>query len=209
MQESRPWWRTELASLLFTVLAAMLVLVALAMLAAGSSLGLWVAGKLGIDRELQVVWSWLRWPSTALVVMLLTALAYRTLPDVQQRFRFITPGTVLSTVLCLGGAWAFTVWVSHFGTYDVTYGSLGAVIILLTLIYLSAFVFLLGGHVNAVLEHLSPAGKARGARRFGEAAPPQQERPSAAPPGALDVASVAARARTRLEANRGTHGQHR
>ncbi|MBS2026575.1 MAG: YihY/virulence factor BrkB family protein [Deltaproteobacteria bacterium] len=208
VQESRPWWRTELASLLFTVLAVVLLLVATAMLAAGSNLGLWVAGKLHIDREFQVVWSWLRWPSTALLVMLLTAFAYRTLPDVQQRFRFVTPGTVLSTVLWLVAAWGFTFWVSHFGSFDITYGSLGAVIILLTLLYLSAYVFLLGGHVNAVIEHLSAEGKAPGARRFGERAPPLQDRPSAAPPGALDVAAVATRARARLEAERAAQRLH-
>jgi len=199
VQESRPFWRTEAAALLFTVLAAILLLVGLAMLTAGSRLGLWAAARLGIHREFQVVWSWLRWPSTALVIMLVTAFAYRTLPDVQQRFKFVTPGSVLSTGLWLLSAWVFTVWVDRFGTHDIAYGSLGGVIVLLTLLYVSAYVCLLGGHVNATIEHLSRAGKAKGARRFGETPPPLHDRPSAAPPGALDMARVAARARARHE----------
>jgi membrane protein len=60
-------------------------------------------------------------------------------------------------------------------------------------IYLSGFVFVLGGTVNAILEHASRTGKAQGARDQGTPAPPPRERPSAVPPGVTATATVAAR----------------
>ena len=197
VHESRPAWKTKSISLLFTILAVALMLLGIAMIAAGGRVGLWVANHVGISKEFQFVWSWLRWPTTALVIMLLAALAYYLLPDVQQRFKYISPGSVLSSVLWLLATWGFTVYVDNFGNYSNTYGALGGAIILLTLLYLSAYLFVLGGHVNAVIEHLAPEGKAIGAKRFGEPAKPLEERPSASPPGALDSASVAARAHAR------------
>ncbi len=163
----------------------MLVLTSIAMILLGGRAGLLLAERAHVGVEFQLVWSWLRWPVTALVFMLAVAIAYYVLPDVRQQFRFITPGSVASTVLWLLSTWAFTQYVEHFGKYNVTYGSIGGVVVLLLWLYISGLVLILGGEMNAVLEHASPGGKAAGARAPGEAAPPAWERPSAMPPAAV------------------------
>ena len=84
-------------------------------------------------------------------------------------------------------------YAGHFGSYNVTYGSIGGVIILMTWFYITGFIFLMGGEINAILEHASPEGKATGARAAGEAPPPPSERPSAMPVGAADSAATAER----------------
>jgi membrane protein len=195
VKESRPWWRTELVAFGMTIGGAILVLVAIAALTAGGSAGFWLAGKVGIAHEYVFVWSWLRWPVTSLAIMLCAALAYYLLPDVKQKFKFITPGSVIGTLIWLLGTWGFAVYAGHFGSYNVTYGSIGGVIVLLTWFYISGFIFLMGGEMNAIIEHASPDGKTSGARAPGEAPPPPSERPSAIPAGAADSAAVASRSK--------------
>src|SRR5262245_2102478 len=195
VKESRKWWRTELVAFSMTIGGAVLVLVSIALLTAGGSAGFWLAGKVGIAREYVFVWRWLRWPVTALAMMLCAALAYYVLPDVKQKFKFITPGSVIGTLVWLLCTFGFSVYAGNFGSYNVTYGSIGGVIVLLTWFYISGFVFLMGGEMNAIIEHAAPEGKESGARAPGEAPPPKGERPSAVPAGAADSAAAAARSR--------------
>lgn len=195
VKESRPFWKTQGLALVMTVAGALLVLLAVAMIALGGKLGFWLADKGHLGAQFQWVWSYMRWPSTAIVIMFALALTYYLLPDVKQEFKFITPGTVIGTLLWLLATWGFTVYVSHFGNYNVTYGSLGGVVVLLTWLYITGFIYIVGGEINAIIEHASAEGKEKGARRAGEAPPPQEERPSAAPPGAVKGASSARRSR--------------
>jgi membrane protein len=192
VKESRPWWKTEIASVGMTVAGAVLVLGAVAILIVGGDVGFWIAAKLGVQSEFLLLMRTLRWPVTALMIMTVAALSYYFLPDVEQEFKFITPGSVLGTLIWMLATWGFGRYVSAFGSYNVTYGSLGSVIVLLTWLYISGFIFLLGGEVNAVLEHASETGKASGARAEGKRPPPEAERPSAMPPAAAKNAEVAA-----------------
>ncbi|HXU04848.1 MAG TPA: YihY/virulence factor BrkB family protein [Polyangia bacterium] len=195
VKESRKWWRTELVAFGMTIGGALLVLISITLLTAGGSAGFWLARHVGIAHEYVIVWSWLRWPITALAMMLCAALAYYVLPDVKQKFKFITPGSVIGTLVWLVGTWGFSVYAGNFGSYNVTYGSIGGVIVLLTWFYISGFIFLMGGEMNAIIEHAAPDGKESGARAPGEAPPPKSERPSAVPPGAADSAAAAARSK--------------
>jgi membrane protein len=190
--ESRPWWKTELVALAVTFSGAILVLAAVALLIAGGQFGFWMAAKVGIETYYVWVMNWLRWPLTAVMIMTVAALTYFLLPDVKQQFKFITPGSILGTLLWLLVTWGFGQYVSAFGSYNVTYGSIGSVIVLLTWLYLSGFIFLMGGELNAILEQAAATGKAAGARAEGEAPAPPEERPSAMPPGAAKDAEVAA-----------------
>jgi membrane protein len=195
VKESRPWWKTELVAFGMTIGGALLVLIAVAAVTAGGSAGFWLARHVGIAHEYVIAWSWLRWPVTALAMMLCAALAYYVLPDVKQRFKFITPGSVIGTVVWLLSTWGFAVYAGNFGSYNVTYGSIGGVIVLLTWFYISGFIFLMGGEMNAIIEHAAPEGKDAGARAPDQAPPPKSERPSAVPTGAADSAAAAARSK--------------
>ena len=84
---------------------------------------------------------------------------------------------------------------AHFGSYNVTYGSIGGVIVLMTWFYISGFIFLMGGEMNAIIEAAAPEGKESGARAPGRPPPPPSERPSAVPAGAADSAAAAARSK--------------
>ncbi len=159
VKESRTWWHTELVAFGMTLGGAVLTLIAITAVTAGGAAGFWLAGKLGIAHGYVMVWSWLRWPVTALVIMFCAALAYYVLPDVKQKFKFITPGSVVGTLVWLLGTWGFSVYARNFGSYNVTYGSIGGVIVLLTWFYISGFIFLMGGEMNAIIEHASRTGR--------------------------------------------------
>lgn len=179
VKESRPWWRVNAYAVGTTIAGAVLILLALAMIALGGKAGELLADRLDIERYWTLVWSWLRWPLTSVVVMSVASLGYWLLPDVVQEFKFITPGSIVATILWLFATWAFTLYAEHLGNYDATYGSIGGVVVLMTWLYLSGFIFLVGGEVNAVIEHASPDGKERGARAPGAPPAPVLERPSA------------------------------
>lgn len=164
VKESRPFWKTQGLALLMTVAGAVLVLLAVTLIALGGKVGLFLAHKAHLGTEFALVWSYLRWPTTALVIMFALALTYYLLPDVEQEFKFITPGSVIGTILWLLVTWGFTQYVGHFGNYNVTYGSIGGVVILMTWLYLTGLIFILGGEINAIIEHASVAKAATSAR---------------------------------------------
>lgn len=159
VEERRPYWKVQLIAIGVTVVGAILVLLGIAALIVGGWAGTWLAERLGVATIYQLVVSWLRWPLTTGVIMLAAALAYYLLPDVKQKFRYITPGSVIGTVLWMLATWGFGQYVSSFGNYDATYGSIGGVIVLLTWFYISAAIFLLGGKINAVLDPEHHAAK--------------------------------------------------
>ena len=101
----------------------------------------------------------LEWPILIAVVMIGLAVLYRYAPDRHPpHWRWVSPGTIVATLLWLLGSVAFTVYVSHFNSYDKTYGSLGGVVVMLTWLYLSAFVALFGAVINAQSERQTQVG---------------------------------------------------
>ena len=78
------------------------------------------------------------------------------------KWRWVTPGSVIATLLWIAASIGFSVYVSRFGNYDQTYGSLSAVIILLFLLYITAYVILAGDELNAEPEHQTARTQPRG-----------------------------------------------
>ena len=159
VKESRPLWKTELVSWCTTLAGALLVLVAAAALIAGGGIGPWIAGKLGVRAGFVSAMHWLRWPVLGLTFMVATGLGYRFLPDVKQRLGLIVPGAAAGAFSWVVVTWGFGLYVAAFGHYEVTYGSLAGVVILLTWLYLSGFIALAGGELNAMVDHGRAAGR--------------------------------------------------
>jgi membrane protein len=109
-----------------------------------------IVGLAGSTKWLLLV---LEWPLLIAVVMFGLAVLYRYAPNREApRWRWVSPGAVVATFLWLLGSVGFTVYVSHFSSYDKTYGSLGGVVVMLTWLYLSSFVALFGAVINAQSE---------------------------------------------------------
>jgi membrane protein len=94
------------------------------------------------------VWDWARWPLVLLFLIGAIDQLYWLGPAARPRWRWITPGAVVAVLGWVAASLGFSTYVRAFGTYNATYGSIGAVIILLTWMYLSAFFILLGAEIN-------------------------------------------------------------
>lgn len=144
--ESRSYLRMKILSLSFAVGAILFVIVAVAVIAILPV----VTSYFGIGR-----WAiWLRWPALALMIIMAVGLVFRYAPDRNPpRWHWLSWGAVIASVFWLAGSFAFSLYISHFGNYNKTYGTLGAVIVLLLWLYLSSYVILLGAEINSEMEH--------------------------------------------------------
>jgi membrane protein len=106
------------------------------------------------------------WPLLIILVLAGLAVLYRFGPDRDKpQWRWVTPGAIAATVFWIVASVAFTVYVANFNSYDKTYGSLGGVVILLTWLYLSALMVLLGAVINAQSERQTRKDSTEGAPR--------------------------------------------
>src|SRR5690554_664904 len=166
VKEGRPSWKLFILSILYTIGIAIMLLLAAGFMTLGPQVMAWLASQIGLEQVLVVVWSWLRWPVAILLLMLAVALIYYATPDVEQEFRFITPGSVVAVIVWLAASVGFGIYVQNFANYNATYGSIGAIIVLLLYFYITAAVLLLGAELNAVIEHLSMEGKDEGEKEI-------------------------------------------
>ena len=157
--EGRPLWKLYPLSTLYTLGIAAMLLSASALMVVGPSLMGRLAGLIGFEAYLVVLWTWLRWPVAILLLVVAVAVIYYVTPDVQQEFRFITPGSLLAVLVWIAASLGFGMYVQNFADYNATYGSVGAIIVMLLYFYLSAAVLLFGAELNAIIEHHDPTGK--------------------------------------------------
>ncbi|WP_407296054.1 YihY/virulence factor BrkB family protein [Stutzerimonas zhaodongensis] len=165
VDEGRPTWKLILLSVVYTIGLALILLATAALMSIGPQVIEWLADQVGLKDIVVTLWTWLRWPVVVVLMMLMLAVIYYVTPDVEQEFRFITPGSVLAVIVWIAASVAFGLYVQNFGNYDATYGSIGAVIVLLLYFYISAAVLLFGAEMNAVIEHASAEGKNEGDKR--------------------------------------------
>ena len=169
VKEGRPAWKLYPLSLFYTLGLALLLILSAALMILGPQIVTWLGARLGLGGVVVTLWNILRLPLLVLLLTLSVALIYYFTPDVEQRFRLITPGTVVAVVVWLLASFGFSLYVQNFANYNATYGSLGAIIILLFYFYLSAAILLFGAELNAVLEHRRKDGKPLGEKALPDA----------------------------------------
>jgi membrane protein len=147
--EARPYWKVWLLSMVMTVVQMAIVIAALVAIILWPSL----AGYFGLDTS---SWLWgtgVRFLVAFGVVMISFALIFHMGPDVPQRHRWVTPGSIVGTLLFLLTCYGVKLYVSNFVEYDKMYGSLGGVMTLLLWFYLSSLVLLLAAEINRITHY--------------------------------------------------------
>jgi membrane protein len=149
---NRGFVKLTLLSLALTLSGVVFVTLAIALVAILPA----VLNSLGLGNTAQFLLTWLRWPLLILGFLIAIAVLYRYGPNrPTQPWRWITPGALLASFLWVAGSLLLSLYVSQFANINKTYGSLGAIALLLLWFYLSAFAVIAGAEVNAVIERLS------------------------------------------------------
>jgi membrane protein len=173
VKESRPWWKRRLTAVLLTMALAVLIISGLVIVLAGGKIANFIAASYAFGSIFAQTWKILQWPLALAFVLLAFALIYYFAPDVRdQEWQWITPGSVVGLLLWLLVSFGFRIYLSFFDSYSNTYGSLGALIILMLWLYLTGAAVLIGGEVNAEIEHAAaeagtPGAKLKGEKRSG------------------------------------------
>jgi membrane protein len=151
VEETRPAWQRYPLSILYTIGLAVVVIASAAFRLIGPRAAAGLANQLGLTTTVTTVWGWLRWPLVILLLLLLVALVYYLGPNIEQPFRYVTPGSVSAVVVWILASLGFSAYVENFGNYGATYGSLGGMVVLLLYFFVSSAVLLLGAEINATI----------------------------------------------------------
>lgn len=152
LRERRPWWLIKLHSLVLTLLVSVLAAVGLAIVFYGWQIVREASASAGFPITSPFILVGIQWISILLVMLFACEIVYNFLPDFRKaRWIWITYGSIVAITLWLLLTSGFRLYLHYFNNYDKTYGSLGAVIILMLWLYLTALVLMIGGAINAVL----------------------------------------------------------
>ncbi len=153
VKEERPWWKVRLIAISLTIMVSIVIIVALAMVLYGGYIGDRVAVHFSLSAAFTIAWKILQWP-IALVFLLVTFdLMYYFAPNNRRpRRKFWNAGAATAVGLWLLVSFAFRVYLHFFNSYSVTYGSLGALIVLMLWFYFTGLAILIGGEINSELE---------------------------------------------------------
>jgi membrane protein len=150
--ENRPVWHTRALALLLAVGVSFFALLGLLALWFGSNVSRWWALRGGLGPLPVEVWDVARWPLVLLFLIVAIDQLYFFGPAARPRWRWITPGAVVAVLGWVVASLGFSEYVSQFGRYNMFYGGIGAVMILLSWMYLTAFFILLGAEINVVVD---------------------------------------------------------
>jgi membrane protein len=154
IQEKRPWWRQRLTAIGLTIALAVLIITALSIVLGGSKIADHLTSMYVIGRASAIAWKIIQWPIALAFMLLAFALIYFFGPNLRnQKWTWITPGSIAGVVLWLAVSFAFKAYLHFFDSYSRTYGSLGAVIVLMLWLYLTGMAVLIGGEINSEIEN--------------------------------------------------------
>ena len=153
-EESRPLWKRKATVVSLTLALALLILLALVLVLYGGKIGELITQQIGLGGPFRIAWRVLQWPLSFGAMFLSFSIIYYFGPDVKNKiWHWVTPGAAAGVFLWLIASLGFRLYLRFFNSYSATYGSLGAVIILLLWLYITGFAILIGGEVNWVIEN--------------------------------------------------------
>jgi membrane protein len=168
VEETRSWWKRRAVAVGLTLALSVLIITALFIVFGGSKLADLLASRYALGAIFTVTWKVLQWPLALGFMLLAFALIYYFAPDLlRPEWKWLTPGSVIAVALWLIVSFAFKAYLHFFNSYSKTYGSLGAVIVLMLWLYLTGLAVLIGGEVNSEIEDAAAKQGAPEAKRTG------------------------------------------
>jgi membrane protein len=151
--ETRPFWKVRLIAIVLVVATGLATTGVFLLIVFGGSLGDALVSRTGLGGGFKLFWNIARWPIAFAAVLLFFSLVYYLAPNLEQRnWRWVSPGSLVGSVMWLVLSGLFAVYTSFAGSYDKTYGSIAGAIILLLWLNYSAWAILFGAELNAELD---------------------------------------------------------
>lgn len=152
VEEGRGFVRARLTALVLSMVFATLLIGASLLVIMSDAVEGWLSRQVGQSGVLAIMFGALHWALVLSGMLTGFALIYHYAPNLQRRFRPVTPGSCLGAVVLIGASLGFSVYVRNFGGYEASYGSIGAVIVLMLWLYAAGLAILLGSELDALLE---------------------------------------------------------
>ena len=171
VKETRPWWKARAISIALTIAVAILMLAAILITLIGGFLVAKIGGAIGIGGVATQLWRFGQYVVALFFVILAFALIYRWGPSVKdQKWHWVTPGATVAVFLWVLASAGLRIYLHFSNSYAKSYGSLGAVIILLLWFYITGLATLIGAEVNSEIENAAaqrgrPDAKTKGENR--------------------------------------------
>jgi membrane protein len=170
--EQRPFWKAKGIAIALTIVCSILMIVTLTVILYGNMLADFVGNLIGLGFVATWTWKIVQWPIAFFFLALVFSITYYYAPDVEQRhWEWLTPGAVAGMITWIIASLILRVYLHFFNSYSATYGSLGAVIILLTWFYVTGLMLLLGAEVNAEIENAAAKRGMPDAKHKGQKVP--------------------------------------
>ncbi len=150
-KDERPWWKKKLIALACLAGVGVLFVTATVVLLSGEDIVGWVGDHIGLGAAGRFLWNLAQFPLALGILVVTGFVVFKFLPAVRQRSVHVWIASLVTTLLWLVATLGFRFYVQNFGSYNATYGTIGAVIVLLTWMYLSMVVVLIGGELAAEL----------------------------------------------------------
>ncbi|MFT5933381.1 MAG: membrane protein [Hydrogenophaga sp.] len=166
--EGRGFLRARLVAIALSLLFVVLVLGGFSLIVLGGQFQDWLGTRFDLGSALLVFFTVFRWAIILAALMLAFSLIYYMAPNVKQRFRFITAGSVVGVVVLLVASLGFAWYTQGIGNYAATYGSVGAVIVLMLWLFIAGLAILFGSEINVLIERRASGGKQTAERVGGQ-----------------------------------------
>ena len=153
VKDTRPWWKKKLIAVTSVVVIGMVILISTVMILAGDKITGWIATRLDLEPGTRTLVTLVQMPIAFALLVAIASLTYYFLPNLRQSKRQVLVGAIFTTMGWAVVTVALRVYMANFANYNATYGAIGGVIALLTWMYFSMLVFLIGGEINSELHH--------------------------------------------------------
>ncbi|HCY7618054.1 TPA: YihY/virulence factor BrkB family protein [Staphylococcus aureus] len=155
VEDSRNGIVLKLLSVVFTVVMGVVFVVALALPTLGSVISHFLFGPLGFDEQVKWIFNLIRIVLPIIIIFIVFIVLYSVAPNVKTKLKSVLPGAVFTSIIWLAGSFGFGWYISNFGNYSKTYGSIAGIIILLLWLYITSFIIIVGAEINAIIHQRS------------------------------------------------------
>ena len=150
-KEKRSLIKVFIISIVSTLALGLLIIITMLLLVFGQIIGSYLIYNLGLSNYYNFIWTIIRYAIIIFSMIFIFTIIYRYIPSRRLGWREVIPGAIFATLGWIVASFGFAFYVNNFGNYSKIYGSIGAMIILLTWLYLTSIIIIIGGEINAFI----------------------------------------------------------